>query len=701
MAKQTENFVSVVDFEARNQQLLKVLKQNREALRKNEKAVEKLTVASKRAEKQNKATSRSMQHMASVARSGRYLVGGLIASLGITRLKKAADEWTVLTNRVRLFTRNAREGQLVQEALFRVAQQTRTDLRSTAEVYQRLAQANSELNLKQMEMVGILKTINQALQISGVETVSARAALIQFGQSLAANQLRGQELNSVMEQAPRLAKAIADGLGIPISKMREWAFAGKITSRAIVESLISQADVVDKEFARIHKTIDMGVTVLGNSFTKFVGKINEVVGGSDKLNNALVSISETLDELTEPENMKRVDDVASKWGNAWDDMVIRSKLFAKVVGLSMKLAAESAEAGVHYTIQTMEGLEKSFYPFLAKRILNRNAKLDTALLTEIEKKWKKEGQDVKKVWAEIVEAFQQAEREIAQIGQGFVGPKAPELMDFVMPQGINNYLDEWEKQLDRAGSRLFKSFRREIYSGGLEKDFGKYSTNHPLFGLLNPPEKDVKRAAQASAKSLNRYLDEWEKQLNWEDGALTYELKESLKDLDPELRKLSSSAKMFGNSVADAFGYMAQSLFTAEQSMSQIIKNMLRMIAMAIFEVTVLRRVASAAARLWDSASATTTVAQAAGKANVAAANLQIPDSELASSGPAGKANVGGGQQTVHIGEVALHVNWVGDPRQLTKDHLPSIRKAFEGRLIEDLQRPTAIRLAVKKAAQK
>ena len=66
------------------------------------------------------------------------------------------------------------------------------------------------------------ETINKLVALSGTSTEAANAAMVQFGQGLASGALRGDELNSVIEQTPALAKAIAEGMGITIGHFGRW-----------------------------------------------------------------------------------------------------------------------------------------------------------------------------------------------------------------------------------------------------------------------------------------------------------------------------------------------------------------------------------------------------------------------------------------------------------------------------------------------
>ena len=163
-------------------------------------------------------------------------VKGLIASYagiqGVVGLGRLADEAATLNARLRLATRNQQEFNQAQAGTFDIAQRTRTSVGATIDLYARLERSTRQLGVNQATLLQLTESINQAAQISGGGP-GAEAALFQLSQGLASGTLRGEELNSVLEQTPRISQAIADGLGVPIGKLRELAQAGELTAEAV------------------------------------------------------------------------------------------------------------------------------------------------------------------------------------------------------------------------------------------------------------------------------------------------------------------------------------------------------------------------------------------------------------------------------------------------------------------------------------
>ena len=222
-------------------------------------------------------------------------VGGVAAALGAQQVISYADAWTNATNQLRIVTGSTDELVATQEGLFDIAQETRSSLEGTVELYAKLARTTDELGLSQDQLFQITTTVNQAIQASGAPAASAEAALVQLGQGLAAGALRGEELNSVMEQTPRLARAIADGMGITIAQLREFGAEGALTAETVTQALLSQGGAVRSEFLKTEQTVGAAFTGLGNALTRAIGKINEATGATGLITRALNALSDALD----------------------------------------------------------------------------------------------------------------------------------------------------------------------------------------------------------------------------------------------------------------------------------------------------------------------------------------------------------------------------------------------------------------------
>lgn len=225
------------------------------------------------------------------------LAWALGVAFGVREIIEASEAYTTINNRLSLVTDSSEELAAAQQDVFDIAQKTRSPLKETAEVYQRLATNADQLGLSLEEVGNTTETINKLMVISGTSGASAAAALTQLGQAFASGTLRGEELNSVMEQAPALAKAIAEGMGVTVGQLRALGQEGKITADEVVKALEKQGAAVDEQFGKMAPTIGQAMTQAGNSFINLIGKMDQAAGASSGLGMEISNLSKRIDDM--------------------------------------------------------------------------------------------------------------------------------------------------------------------------------------------------------------------------------------------------------------------------------------------------------------------------------------------------------------------------------------------------------------------
>ncbi|HAV5770493.1 TPA: phage tail tape measure protein [Acinetobacter baumannii] len=246
-------------------------------------------------ERKGDYASKSMDGLSVATRAlAGYMAGLVTVGAAISKM----DAYTGLQNRLKLVTNNQAELNKATEDTFRIAQKTYSAWDSVLQVYQRFSDNAKTLNLTMDDTARLTETVSKAVAISGASAEAADAALVQFGQALASGTLRGEELNSVMEQTPALAKAIAQGMGITVGELRSVAAEGKITSQEIVKALKNVQNNVDALFAKTDITIGQSLTLLNNEITKFVGEAGQGSGAAQALSGSIQLLAENLESIS-------------------------------------------------------------------------------------------------------------------------------------------------------------------------------------------------------------------------------------------------------------------------------------------------------------------------------------------------------------------------------------------------------------------
>lgn len=222
-------------------------------------------------------------------------VAGAVVGLG--QAVQLADEYKQLEGQIKLTAKTTAEFETAQRGVFDISQRTRQGLAGTTQLYASLQRSTESLGYSQDRLLGVTETINQAITVSGTSAEAAQAALMQLGQGFASGTLRGEELNSVLEQAPRLAKAIADGMGVSVGQLRKLGEEGKITADTVFKALESQSGAIKKEFGQMGVTVGSSLTVLRNASVKFIGELDKGLHVTDNLARGITVLADAVGGL--------------------------------------------------------------------------------------------------------------------------------------------------------------------------------------------------------------------------------------------------------------------------------------------------------------------------------------------------------------------------------------------------------------------
>lgn len=236
-----------------------------------------------------------IQQIATIAVGGGYF-GGLIKDVAAT-----SDEFKNLEDRIKIVTGEGAQLASSFEGVTRVALDTNSALTETGDLFMRLTRASQEggmaVEQAQERALRLTQTINQAMQLSGGSAEAANAALVQLIQGLQSGVLRGEEFNSVMEQAPRLAQALAQGLGVTTGELRQMANQGVLTSETIMKALEGQSDTVAREFGNLRITVGRALQNLSTQWTIYVGESDKGMISSANAAKVIDALAKNLDLL--------------------------------------------------------------------------------------------------------------------------------------------------------------------------------------------------------------------------------------------------------------------------------------------------------------------------------------------------------------------------------------------------------------------
>lgn len=220
--------------------------------------------------------------------------GGALTSAAAA-LARIADQYQNLQARLQLVVGEGEALRLALQGVENVALSTHTALDSTATLFARIAEVGKTLNVGLEGSLALTETVARATQLSGESAQASDAAIRQLIQGLQSGVLRGDEFNSIMEQAPRLARAMADGLGKTTGELRQMAEAGQLTSATVIGALQGQSLAIEQEFGKLPLTIGRALTDLSSKWELFIGGADQASGASSAAAAVIEALANNLD----------------------------------------------------------------------------------------------------------------------------------------------------------------------------------------------------------------------------------------------------------------------------------------------------------------------------------------------------------------------------------------------------------------------
>lgn len=226
-------------------------------------------------------------------------LAGAMATLGvgvgIRELSQVTDNYTNLSARINIATKEGGDFKSAMAGVHQVALMTNSSLSATGDLFTRLNAVGKDLGMTQQSSLDLTKTINQAIQISGVSAQASEAFTQQFIQSMQQGTLRGEEYNSMMENGFGVAEALAKGLGVTTGELKNMADNGELGAERVYKALLSQKDAVQQTFDQFPTTIGNALQRISTSWEILIGRMDQSNGASATVADWLVTIASNMD----------------------------------------------------------------------------------------------------------------------------------------------------------------------------------------------------------------------------------------------------------------------------------------------------------------------------------------------------------------------------------------------------------------------
>lgn len=271
----------------------------------------------------------------------------------IGKVMDLSDQLTSTTARLNLMNDGLQTTQDLQNMIYLSAERSRGAYQATADAVSKLGLMAGDAFSSSEEIIAFTEQLNKQFTIAGTETAGIEAAMLQLTQAMGSGVLRGEEYNSILEQAPNIIQAIADYMEVPKGQLKDMAAEGEITAEIVKNAMFAAADETNAKFESMPKTFSQIWTSFQNTalmaFQPVLQRLNDVANSEafqTFINGAIEALSVVAGIVVEIFNL--IASVGAFIGENWSWLspIIYGVAAALLVYYGRLLLVKGAELGL-------------------------------------------------------------------------------------------------------------------------------------------------------------------------------------------------------------------------------------------------------------------------------------------------------------------------------------------------------------------
>lgn len=284
----------------------------------------------------------------------------------IGKVMDLSDQLTSTTARLNLMNDGLQTTQDLQNMIYLSAERSRGAYQATADAVSKLGLMAGDAFSSSEEIIAFTEQLNKQFTIAGTEAAGIDAAMLQLTQAMGSGVLRGEEYNSILEQAPNIIQAIADYMEVPKGQLKDMAAEGQITAEIVKNAMFAAADETNAKFESMPKTFNQIWTSFQNTalmaFQPVLQRLNDVANSEafqTFINGAIEALSMVAGIVVEIFNLIASVGtmIADNW--SWLSPIIYGVATALLVyygRLMLVRGAELALAAVQGVVAVAKGI---------------------------------------------------------------------------------------------------------------------------------------------------------------------------------------------------------------------------------------------------------------------------------------------------------------------------------------------------------
>jgi len=231
----------------------------------------------------------------------------LVAMVGATSLTKAffnmSDGIASTTARLNMLNDGMQTTNELNEMIYQSALRSRAAYDDTSNAIAQMGINAGNAFSSNQELIAFMEAVNKQFVIGGTQSAQMSNAMIQLTQAMAAGALRGQDLNSILQAAPGIARNIERYMGWAAGSIKKYAEEGKVTAEVVKYAMLSSAEMINEQFSSMPMTLSQAMTqvrnVVRHSLSDSAQRWNDFINSADGQNvlGKMISLFSTLAQI--------------------------------------------------------------------------------------------------------------------------------------------------------------------------------------------------------------------------------------------------------------------------------------------------------------------------------------------------------------------------------------------------------------------
>lgn len=245
-------------------------------------------------------TNRSAKQLLSTFRN-------IAAATGATMLVKSfldfSDTQTQIMARLNLMNDGLHDTEQLNEMIYQSAQRSRASYTSTADAVAKMGLNAGNAFSSNQELIAFMESVNKQFAIGGGSAAAMEGAMVQLTQAMASGALRGEELNSILDAAPGIARNIEQYMGWASGSIKQYAEDGMVTAEVVKNAMLASADTINEQFESMPMTLSQAMTQVQNevqhSLQGAASEWSDFINSADgqRILNQMIVLFSTLEQV--------------------------------------------------------------------------------------------------------------------------------------------------------------------------------------------------------------------------------------------------------------------------------------------------------------------------------------------------------------------------------------------------------------------